>query len=123
MPNSTVPAAAIGLPSNIIPFPTRSADIGISISITPTVDFEPDAAKTEGAYQALCTTWQFAHLDARGMDRAIEEMIRMGGASRMVCQNREAIRFLYEAFDFLIEADDRMQASLDRVVTRLEARI
>ena len=47
---------------------------------------------------------------------------RRHGAMRMVRENAEAIRFLYEATDFLIEADNRLQESLSRVLTKLEAK-
>ena len=114
MPNSTVPAAAGGLPSNIIPFPMRR----------PVGDFEPDRKQFESAYMALCVSWQFADLDATAMDLAIAEMVQMNhhGAMRMVRENAGAISCLYDATDFLIEADNRMQASLWRVLSQMEAR-
>jgi hypothetical protein len=111
---NTRSAAAPGLPTNIIPFPMRGP---------VNADFEPDVKKHSQAFIALSVSWQFAHLDAAGIDRAIEEMGRMNrhGAIRMVRENAEAIRWLYEATDFLIEADTRMQEALSRVITKLEA--
>lgn len=111
---NTRSAADTGLPTNIIPFPMRRP---------VNADFELNRKDYGQAYLALSVSWQFAHLDAVGMDRALEEMVRMDrqGAVRMLRENAEAIRWLYEATDFLIEVDNRMQESLSRVITKLEA--
>ncbi len=63
---STSSAANTGLPSNIIAFPMSP----------PSAEYEPDRQQFEAAYVALCLSWQFAHLDDAGMDRAIEELLR-----------------------------------------------
>ena len=115
MQTGTHPAEATGLPTNIIPFPTRRP---------PHSDFEPDLREHSEAFNALSLSWQFAHLDDAGLDRAIEEIVAMNGqvAVRILRENANAIRWLYEATDFLIETDNRMQDSLSRVMTQLEAR-
>ena len=115
MQTSTIPAAGIGSPSNVIAFPTRRP---------PHADFEPDVREHSEAFIALSLSWQFAHLDDAGMDRAVEEMVRVNRreADRMLRDNAAAIRWLYEATDFLIETDTRLHESLSRVMTKMEAR-
>ena len=109
------PAADTGLPTaTIIAVPTRRP---------PHADFEPDVQEHSEAFTALALSWQFAHLDDAGMDRAVEEMVRTDRreADRMLRDNAAAIRWLYEATDFLIDTDNRLQESLSRVMTKLEA--
>ena len=114
MPTSTNPAADTGSATNIIQFPTRRP---------PHSDFEPDLRDHDEAFIALSLSWQFAHLDDAGMDRAVEEMVRVNRreADRMLRDNAAAIRWLYEANDFLIDTDNRMQESLSRVLSKMEA--
>ena len=111
---STCSAADTGLPSNIIAFPISP----------PPAEYEPNRQQFEAAYVALCMSWQFAHLDDAGMDRAIEEQVRRDrcGAATIIQENAAAIRVLYTSTDFLMEVDTRLQEALGRVLTKLEVR-
>jgi hypothetical protein len=97
----------------VIPFPSRPPRL---------IEFMPERREMESVYVTLCVSWQFAHLDRAGIDRAVDELVRMNrdGAIRMIRENANAIRWLYEANDFLIEVDARMQESLTRVINKLE---
>ncbi len=84
---STCSAADTGLPSKIITF----------LMSPPPAKFEPGRQQFEAAFVALCLSWQFAHLDDVGMDRAIEELVRRNrcGAATIIQENVAAIRMLY----------------------------
>ena len=115
MPNDTVPAAATGLPCQIIPFPwvTRSAE--------PKIGFvDPVRTRWSVAHDTMMRANVCAEAETDAdLDRRVVELLRGNRVVGMqvIRENSEAMQFLADVLGFLDESNRRFVASLDRVAS------
>ncbi len=111
MPNSTVPAADLGLPAHIIPFPTERT--------------RPPAASSRRLdahewWRCFSVAWALEpYGDSAAADGAIVAMIAEGspaGVARLLEESAGALALLRGVVASLAAADRRVAAAADRLL-------
>ena len=110
MPNSTVPAAGIGLPLNIVPFPADRVRIPTS----------PEKDPWRRCATTALTLEQFEGIDAAQCDAVIGAMVRTDPTmlARMLERSADDIRFLSAALSTFITLDGQIATAADRVLAK-----